>query len=187
MFLPRGSCRKRWVREDPRAAARRRAELFIVDVDVKDPVKRVEFWVEGKKFLCGRWPYRASSISANCRNASKSKRSAMTRPVTTSTRMRSRHEARHRWSENPADRDAGRHLALQAEHSESEEIRKSRGVFFARTKKFTSGKSHRTRSDVPKSRLGGVEYVRASVTDDTNYEASDLLYLNGNRTPRRSM
>jgi Ca-activated chloride channel family protein len=29
--------------------------------------------------------------------------------------------------------------------------------------------------------LRGVEFVRASVTDDTNYEASDLLFLNGDR------
>ncbi|HEX9160911.1 MAG TPA: VWA domain-containing protein, partial [Thermoanaerobaculia bacterium] len=35
--------------------------------------------------------------------------------------------------------------------------------------------------DIPTSQLGGVEYVRASVTDATNYEASDLLYLSGSR------
>src|SRR5207253_4190505 len=34
--------------------------LFIVDVDVKPPVKRLEFWVEGKKILTRNAPpYRA--------------------------------------------------------------------------------------------------------------------------------
>jgi Ca-activated chloride channel homolog len=35
--------------------------------------------------------------------------------------------------------------------------------------------------DLPTARLSGEEFVRASVFDDTGYEASDLLFLNGNR------
>ena len=29
--------------------------MFIVDVDVKPPIKRVEYWVEGKKILAEAW------------------------------------------------------------------------------------------------------------------------------------
>jgi Ca-activated chloride channel family protein len=35
--------------------------------------------------------------------------------------------------------------------------------------------------DIPNARLEGVDFVRASVVDETNYEASDLLFLSGQR------
>ena len=54
-------------------------------------------------------------------------------------------------------------------------------MFFAGQKKLHEWSAPPYALDMPTSQLAGVEFVRASVTDDTNYEASDLLFLNGER------
>jgi len=48
---------------------RRGANLFVVDVEVKPPVKRVEFWVEGKKIFTRNAPHIAPSSTSGAAQA----------------------------------------------------------------------------------------------------------------------
>jgi Ca-activated chloride channel family protein len=54
-------------------------------------------------------------------------------------------------------------------------------ALFAGQKKIHEWSAPPYAVDIPTARLAGVEFVRASVMDGTNYEASDLLFLGGNR------
>ena len=158
--------------------------LFIVDVDVKDPVKRVEFWVEGKKLLVrNAAPYRAEldlgklpkrvEVKAVGYDAAGHYIDADAFVV---NERETPLEVKISRTETP---DGVSHFKLSIQNPKNTEIKSV--VFFAGQKKFHEWTQPPYALDVPTSRLGGVDYVRASVTDDTNYEASDLLYLNGNR------
>ena len=158
--------------------------LFIVDVDVKEPVKRVEFWVEGKKLLVrNAAPYRAEldlgelpkrvEVKAIGYDAAGHYIDADAFVV---NERETPLEVKITRTETP---DGVSHFKLSIQNPKNTEIKSV--VLFAGQKKFHEWKEPPYAIDVPTSRLGGVEYVRASVTDDTNYEASDLLYLNGNR------
>lgn len=158
--------------------------LFIVDVDVKDPVKRVEFWVEGRKLLVrNAAPYRAELDLGKL-------------PKRVEVKAVGYDAAGHyidadafvvNERETPLEvkitrtetRDGMSHFKLSIQNPKNSEIRSV--VLFAGQKKFHEWTQPPYAIDVPTSRLAGVDYVRAAVTDDTNYEASDLLYLNGNR------
>ena len=158
--------------------------LFIVDVDVKDPVKRVEFWVEGKKILVrNASPYRAELDLGKL-------------PKRVEVKAVGYDAAGHyidadafvvNERETPLEvkitrtetADGVSHFKLSIQNPKNTEIKSV--VFFAGQKKFYEWKEPPYAINVPTSKLGNVDYVRASVTDDTNYEASDLLYLNGNR------
>jgi Ca-activated chloride channel family protein len=53
--------------------------------------------------------------------------------------------------------------------------------FFAGQKKLKEWTAPPYAISIPASALTGVDFVRASAVDETNYEASDLLFLNGSR------
>ena len=158
--------------------------LFIVDVDVKDPVKRVEFWVEGKKLLVrNAAPYRAELDLGKLPKRIEVKAigyDGAGHYIDADAFVVNEHETplevKISRTETP---DGLSHFKLSIQNPKSTEIKSV--VLFAGQKKFHEWTQPPYAIDVPTSRLGGVEYVRASVTDDTNYEASDLLYLNGNR------
>lgn len=158
--------------------------LFIVDVDVKPPVKRVEFWVEGKKLLVrNAAPYRAELDLGNL-------------PKRVEVRAVGYDEAGRyidadafvvNERETPlevkitrtATPDGITHFKLSVQNPKNSEIKSV--VMFAGKQKLHEWKQPPYAVDIPTARLNGVEYVRASVTDDTNYEASDLVFLNGDR------
>lgn len=158
--------------------------LFIVDVDVKDPVKRVEFWVEGKKILVrNAAPYRAELDLGKLPKRVEVKAvgyDAAGRYIDADAFVVNERETplevKITRTETP---DGVSHFKLSIQNPKNTEIKSV--VFFAGQKKFYEWKEPPYAINVPTAKLGNVDYVRASVTDDTNYEASDLLYLNGNR------
>ncbi|HSP34695.1 MAG TPA: VWA domain-containing protein [Thermoanaerobaculia bacterium] len=158
--------------------------LFIVDVDVLPPVTRVEFWVEGKKILVrNATPYRAEL------DLGKLPKRVEVRAVGYDAKghyvdadafiVNEREtplEVKITRTESP---DGISHFKLSVQNPKNTEIRSA--VLFAAQKKIHEWSSPPYAVDIPTSRLAGIEYVRASVTDSTNYEASDLLYLSGSR------
>jgi len=75
--------------------------------------------------------------------------------------------------------DGVSHFKLSIQNPKNNEIGKV--IFFLGQKKFREWTQPPYAVDIPASALANVEYVRASATDSTNYEASDLLFLSGNR------
>ncbi len=158
--------------------------LFIVDVDVKDPVKRVEFWVEGKKVLVrNSAPYRAELDLGKLPKRIEVKAigyDASGRYIDADAFVVNERETPLEVKiTRTQTADGMSHFKLSIQNPKNTEIKSV--VLFAGQKKFHEWTQPPYAIDVPTSRLAGVEYVRASVTDDTNYEASDLLFLNGDR------
>lgn len=158
--------------------------LFIVNVDVQPPVKRVEFFVEGKKILARNAPpYRAEL------DLGKLPKRVEVRAVG--------YDAQGHYVDADAflvnERDTPlevkitrtvtpdnvSHFKLSIQNPKNAEIKSV--VFFAGPKKLHEWDGPPYALNVPNDKLKGVDFVRASVTDDTNYEASDLLFLNGDR------
>jgi Ca-activated chloride channel family protein len=158
--------------------------LFIVDVDVKPPVKRIEFWVEGKKIIARNAPpFRAELDLGKL-------------PKRVEVRVLG-YDAAGRYvdadafvvneRETPLEvkitrtntPDGITHFKLSIQNPNNTAIKSV--VLFAGQKKLREWKSPPYALDVPTSSLAGVEFVRASVMDDTNYEASDLVFLSGDR------
>ena len=158
--------------------------LFIVDVDVKDPVKRVEFSVDGKKVLVrNAAPYRAELDLGNLPKRVEVKAigyDAAGRYIDADAFVVNEREmpleVKIMRTLTP---DGMSHFKLSIQNPKNTEIKSV--VLFAGQSKFYSWTQPPYAIDVPTSRLAGVEYMRASVTDNTNYEASDLLFLNGDR------
>jgi Ca-activated chloride channel family protein len=75
--------------------------------------------------------------------------------------------------------DGVSHFKLSVQNPKATVIKSAE--FFAGQKKLHAWSGPPYALDVPAAALKGVEFVRASVLDDTNYEASDLLFLNGAR------
>ena len=158
--------------------------LFIIDVDVQPPVTRVEFWVEGKKILVRNTaPYRAEldlgklpkrvevkavgyDATGRCVDADAFIVNERETPL----------EVKITRTETP---DGVSHFKLSIQNPKNTDIRTV--ALFAGQKKIHELSGPPYAIDLPTKSLAGVEYVRASVLDSTNYEASDLLYLSGNR------
>lgn len=158
--------------------------LFKVSVDVQPPVERLEFWVEGKRVMArngppydveldlGRLPKRvevrvigydrqgryvdADAFVVNERDTPLEVK--ITRTMTP---------------------DGISHFKLSVQNPMGTNIRSV--VLYAGTKKLHEWKRPPYALDIPTSRLAGVEFVRASVIDETDYEAADLLFLSGDR------
>jgi VWFA-related protein len=158
--------------------------LFVVDVEVKPPVTRVEFWVEGKKLLVrNAAPYRAEL------DLGKLPKRVEVRAVGYDAKGRyidadafvvnereTPLEVKITRTETP---DGITHFKLSLQNPKNTEIVSV--VLFAGKNKLHEWKEPPYAIDIPTARLSGVEYVRASATDNTNYEASDLLFLSGQR------
>ncbi|MEO8032982.1 MAG: VWA domain-containing protein [Acidobacteriota bacterium] len=158
--------------------------LFVVDVATKPPVKRVEFWVEGKKILARNAPpYRAEL------DLGKLPKRVEVRAVG--------YDAQGRYvdadaflvneRETPLEvkitrtvtPDGISHFKLSIQNPKNAELKSV--ALFAGKNKIYEWKQPPYALNLPGSRLKGVDFVRASVIDDTNYEAADLLFLNGER------
>jgi VWFA-related protein len=158
--------------------------LFIVDVETKPVIKRVEFWVEGKKILTRNAPpYRAELDLGQL-------------PKRVEVRAVG-YDAQGRYvdadafivneRETPLEVKIIRtttangieHIKLSVQNPKGTAIKSAE--LFAGDKKLVSWPNPPYAIDLPAGKLKGVELLRASVMDDTNYEASDLIFLNGER------
>ncbi|HYS55116.1 MAG TPA: VWA domain-containing protein [Thermoanaerobaculia bacterium] len=156
--------------------------LFIVDVEVKPPVKRVEFWVEGKKILTRNAPpYRAEL------DLGRLPKRVEVRAVGYDDRghyvdadafVVNEHETplevKLTRTQTP---DRVSHVKLSIQNPKGASIKTV--ALFADQKKFHQWSGPPYAIDIPDDRLQNVRFLRASVIDAGNYEASDLLFLNG--------
>lgn len=157
---------------------------FIVDVDVQPPVKRVEFWVEGKKILAKNAPpYRAEL------DLGKLPKRVEVRAVGYDEHGRyvdadafivnERETPLEVKITRTVTPDAVSHFKLSVQNPRGNEIKSVE--LYAGKKKIFAWTTPPYAIAIPEARLKGVDFVRASVVDSTNYEASDLLFLNGDR------
>ncbi|HUP46603.1 MAG TPA: VWA domain-containing protein, partial [Thermoanaerobaculia bacterium] len=158
--------------------------LFIVDVDVKPPVKRVEFWVDGKRLLArSAPPYRAELDLGNV------PKRVEVRAVGFDERGRyvdadafvvnERQTQLEVKITRTATPDGMTHFKLSVQNPSAKEIKSV--VLFAGQTRLHGWSRPPYALTVPTARLQGVEFVRASVVDSSGYEAADLLFLSGER------
>jgi Ca-activated chloride channel family protein len=158
--------------------------LFIVDVDVLPPVKRVEFWVEGKKVLARNAPPFNAELDLG------------TLPKRVEVRAVG-YDAQGRYVDADAfvvnERDTPlelkitrtitpdgvSHFKLSLQNPKGTGIKNV--VLYAGDQKLHEWTRPPYAIDIPTARLAGQDFVRASAFDDTGYEASDLLFLSGER------
>jgi Ca-activated chloride channel homolog len=158
--------------------------LFIVDVDVQPPVKRVEFWVEGKKVLARNAPPYNAELDLG------------TLPKRVEVRVVG-YDAQGRYVDADAfvvnERDTPlelkitrtetpdgvSHFKLSLQNPKGTRIKNV--VLFAGDQKIAEWVRPPYAISIPTARLAGQDFVRASAFDDTGYEASDLLFLSGER------
>lgn len=156
--------------------------LFIVDVEVKPPVKRVEFWVEGKKILARNGPpYRAEldlgqlpkRVEVRALGYDERGRYVDADAFVVNERETPL-EVKITRTQTP---DRVSHVKLSVQNPKGIPIKSV--ALFADQKKFYEWNRPPYAIDVPDDRLASTRFLRASVVDATNYEASDLLFLNG--------
>jgi Ca-activated chloride channel family protein len=156
--------------------------LFIVNVEVKAPVKRVEFWVEGKKIMTRNAPpYRAEldlgrlPKRVEVRAVGYDERGHYVDADAFVVNERATPlEVKITRTVTP---DNVSHLKLSIQNAKGTAI--STVALFAGQKKIYEWNQPPYAVSIPNDRLKDVPFVRASVIDNTNYEASDLLFLNG--------
>ena len=158
--------------------------LFLIEVDVKPPVKRVEFWVEGKKIMTRNAPpYRAEL------DLGRLPKRVEVRAVGYDDRGRYVDADAFVVNEREAPLevkitrtvapDRISHIKLSVQNPRGNDIRTV--ALFGGQKKIFEWAQPPYAVDLPESQLQGLPFLRASVVDATNYEASDLLFLNGNQ------
>jgi Ca-activated chloride channel family protein len=158
--------------------------LFVIDVAIQPPVKKVEFWVEGKKIMARNAPpYRAEL------DLGKLPKRVEVRAVG--------YDAQGRYvdadaflvneRETPLEvkitrtvtPDGVSHFKLSIQNPKNTDLKTV--ALYAGKNKIHEWKQPPYALNIPGSRLAGVDFVRASVIDETDYEAADLLFLNGDR------
>jgi len=158
--------------------------LFIVNVETDPIVKRVEFFVDGKKIIARNAPPYNAELDLG-----KLPKRVEVRAVG--------YDARGRYvdadsfvvneRETPLEvkitrvvtPDGVAHFKLSIQNPKGTNFRSV--IFYGGDKKLHEWTHPPYAIDIPVARLAGIEYVRASVTDSTGYEAADLLFLNGDR------
>jgi len=158
--------------------------LFIVDVDVTPPVKKVEFWVEGKKIMTRNAPpYHAELDLGNLPKRVEVKAigyDAQGHYIDADAFVVNERETPLEIKlTRVVTPDNVSHIKLAVHNPKNTTIKSA--VLFAGQKKIFEWSGPPYAVNLPASKLTGVDFLRASVTDDTNYEASDLLFLNGDR------
>lgn len=158
--------------------------LFIVAVDVLPPVKRVEFWVEGKKVVARNAPPYEAELDLG-----KLPKRVEVRAVGYDQRgqyvdadafiVNEREtplEVKIMRTNTP---DGVSHFKLSLQNPKNTNVKNV--VLFLGDQKLHEWTRPPYAISIPTARLSGHEFVRASALDDTGYEASDLLFLNGDR------
>lgn len=158
--------------------------LFVVEVDVLPPVKRVEFWVEGKKVLARNTPPYNAELDLG------------TLPKRVEVRAvgydgQGRYVDADAFVVNERDTpmelkitrtvtpDGVSHFKLSLQNPKGTSIKNV--ILYAGDQKLIEWTRPPYAIDIPNARLAGQDYVRASAFDSTGYEASDLLFLSGER------
>lgn len=156
--------------------------LFVVDVEVQPPVKRVEFWVEGKKVMTRNAPpYHAEldlgeipkRVEVRAVGYDEHGRYVDADAFVVNERETPL-EVKITRTETP---DKISHVKLSIQNPKGTAIKTV--ALFAGQKKFYEWSRPPYAIDIPTDRLKDIRFLRASVIDSTNYEASDLLFLNG--------
>jgi Ca-activated chloride channel homolog len=159
-------------------------KLFIVDVEIKPPVKRVEFWVEGKKIITRNAPpYRAEldlgalpkRIEVRAVGYDERGRYVDADAFVVNERETPL-EVKITRTETP---DGIAHFKLSVQNPRGTTVKSVE--LFAGNRKLYEWQGPPYAVDIPVAQLKGVEFVRASVVDDTSYEAADILFLTGER------
>jgi len=158
--------------------------LFIVDVDITPPVKKVEFWVEGKKIMTRNAPpYHAELDLGNLPKRVEVKAvgyDAQGHYIDADAFVVNERETPLEVKlTRVVTPDNVSHIKLAVHNPKNTTIKSA--MLFAGQKKIFEWTGPPYAVNLPASKLAGVDFIRASVTDDTNYEASDLLFLNGDR------
>lgn len=158
--------------------------LFIVEVEVQSPVTRVEFWVDGKKMLARNAPPYRAELDLGALPKRVEVRAVgfdkQGRYVDADAFIVNEHETPLEVKiTRTVTPDDVSHFKVSVQNPKATTIKSA--VFFAGQKKLFEWSAPPYAFDIPSSKLRGVEFVRASVTDETNYEATDLLFLNGQR------
>ncbi|MDQ3281490.1 MAG: VWA domain-containing protein [Acidobacteriota bacterium] len=158
--------------------------LFIVNVDVLPPVKRVEFWVEGKKVMArnappysaeldlGRLPKRVEVRAIGYDAAGR----YIDADAFIVNERETPLEVKITRTITP---DGVSHFKLSLQNPKGTAVKNV--VLYAGNEKLHEWTQPPYAIDIPTRRLEGQEFVRASAFDDTGYEASDLLFLTGDR------
>lgn len=158
--------------------------LFKVNVDVLPPVTRVEFWVEGKRVIARNAPPYSAELDLG-----KLPKRVEVRAIGFDKQGRyvdadafivnerdTPLEVKITRTETP---DGLSHFKLSVQNPKGTNLRTV--ALFAGDKKLHEWSSPPYAFDLPTARLAGQEFVRASVIDETGYEAADLLFLSGDR------
>ena len=158
--------------------------LFLIDVETTPAVKRVEFYVEGKKIFTKNAPPFRTELDLGVLP-----RRVEVRVV--GYDAAGRYVDADAWIVNEREtplelkitrtvtKDDVSHFKISVQNPKNKLLKSV--VFFAGDRKLHDWTRPPYALDIPNAQLKGVEFVRASVTDDTGYEATDLLYLEGNR------
>jgi len=158
--------------------------LFIVDVEVTPPVKKVEFWVEGKKIMTRNAPpYHAELDLGNLPKRVEVKAigyDAQGHYIDADAFVVNERETPLEVKlTRVVTPDNVSHIKMAVHNPKNTAIKSA--VLFAGQKKIFEWSDPPYAVNLPADKLAGVDFIRVSVTDETNYEASDLLFLNGDR------
>jgi Ca-activated chloride channel family protein len=158
--------------------------LFIVEVEVKPPVTRVEFWIDGKRILARNAPPYRAELDLGALPKRVEVRAvgydAQNRYIDADAFVVNEHETPLEVKiTRIVTPDGVSHFKLSVQNPKLTTIKSA--TFFAGQKKLQEWTAPPYALNIPNSQLKGVDFVRASVVDETNYEASDLLFLNGSR------
>jgi Ca-activated chloride channel family protein len=158
--------------------------LFIVEVEVLPPVTRVEFWVEGKKIMARNGPPYRAELDLGALPKRVEVRAigydAQGRYVDADAFVVNEHETPLEVKiTRTVTPDGVSHFKLSVQNPKATQIKSA--TFFAGQKKLHEWSAPPYALDIPSAKLKGADFVRASVVDETNYEASDLLFLSGER------
>jgi Ca-activated chloride channel homolog len=158
--------------------------LFVIEVEALPPVKRVEFWVEGKKIMArnappftaeldlGKLPKRVEvkAIGYDARGRYVDADAFIVNERETPMELKITR------TETP---DGVSHFKLSLQNPKGVAIKSV--VLLAGDQKLHEWTRPPYAISIPTARLAGHEFVRASALDETGYEASDLLFLTGDR------
>ena len=158
--------------------------LFVVTVDVLPPVTRVEFWVDGKRVMARNAPPYEAELDLG-----KLPKRIEVRAVGLDARGQyvdadafvvnerdSELELKITRTDTP---DGVTHFKLSLQNPKNRGIQSV--VLYAGDRKLIEWAHPPYAFDIATSRLAGHEFVRASAVDETGFEASDLLFLGGER------
>lgn len=158
--------------------------LFIVDVETKAPVQRVEFWVDEKKiFTKNAPPYRAELDLGTIPKRVEVKVVGYDRAgryVDAETFVVNERETPLEVKiTRTVTPDGISHFKLSIQNPRNAPLKEI--SLFAGDQKLIEWERPPYAFSIANAQLAGVEFVRATATDDANYEASDLVFLDGTR------